>query len=86
MLSRPGITVITIVDGAATCIVEGRRISLATGTTLVVPAGLCHYLINLTLDPLVAIWVHAGGRPEQTVLDDSFCHPERKESRSSVEP
>lgn len=74
--------VVTIVEGSATCIVEGRRHELATGASLFVPPGLCHYLINLTLDPLVAIWVHAGGRAERINVDDTLCHPERKESRS----
>jgi quercetin dioxygenase-like cupin family protein len=77
-----GAEAITIVEGTATCIVEGRTHTLATGTTLFVPPGLCHYPINLTLEPLVLIWVHAGGRATRTIVDDNLCHPERQESRS----
>jgi quercetin dioxygenase-like cupin family protein len=77
---------ITILEGTATCIVEGRRHDLASRATVFVPRGLCHYIINLTLDPLVMIWVHAGGQAERIVVDDSFCHPERKVNRAPAHP
>ena len=73
---------ITIVEGTATCIVEGRKHQLTQGASLFVPPGLCHYPINLSLDPLVLIWVHAGGRAERILVDDTLCHPERQEGQS----
>jgi len=68
---------ITIIQGTATCIVEGRRHDLLDSATLFVPRGRSHYVINLTLDPMVMIWVHAGDRPDRIIVDETFCHPER---------
>jgi quercetin dioxygenase-like cupin family protein len=68
---------ITIVQGTATCIVEGRRHELAGNATALVPQGCCHYFINLTLEPMAMIWVYAGDRPDRIVMDETFCHPER---------
>jgi quercetin dioxygenase-like cupin family protein len=70
---------VTIIDGAATCIVEGRRHELASGMTAFVPRGLCHYLINLTLEPMTIIWVYAGDSPERVIVDENLCHPEKSE-------
>jgi quercetin dioxygenase-like cupin family protein len=68
---------ITIVQGTATCIVEGRRHELAGNATALVPQGRCHYFINLTLEQMAMIWVYAGDRPDRIVMDETFCHPER---------
>ena len=53
---------ITIVQGIATCIVEGERHELSGNATALVPQGRCHYFINLTLEPMAMIWVYAGDR------------------------
>ena len=45
--------------------------------TALVPQGLCHYFINLTLDPMAMIWVYAGDKPDRIVMDESYCHPEK---------
>jgi quercetin dioxygenase-like cupin family protein len=66
---------ITIVEGAATCVVEGRRHELSGKATALVPQGRCHYFINLTLQPMAMIWVYAGDRPDRIVMDEVFCHP-----------
>ena len=68
---------ITIVQGAATCIVEGRRYELSANATALVPQGRCHYFINLTLEPMAMIWVYAGDAPDRIVMDDMLCHPEK---------
>jgi mannose-6-phosphate isomerase-like protein (cupin superfamily) len=68
---------ITIVKGAATCVVEGRRHELSDNATALVPQGLCHYFINLTLEPMAMVWVYAGGKPDRIVMDESYCHPEK---------
>ncbi len=68
---------ITIVQGAATCVVEGRRHELSDNATALVPQGLCHYFINLTLEPMAMIWVYAGDKPDRIVMDEGFCHPEK---------
>jgi mannose-6-phosphate isomerase-like protein (cupin superfamily) len=68
---------ITIVQGRATCVVEGRRYDLAGNATALVPKGRCHYFINLTLEPMAMIWVYAGDRPDRIVMDEGFCHPDK---------
>jgi quercetin dioxygenase-like cupin family protein len=68
---------ITIIQGTATCVVEGRRHELSRNATALVPQGLCHYFINLTLDPMAMIWVYAGDKPDRIVMDESYCHPEK---------
>jgi len=68
---------ITIVKGTATCVVEGRRHELSGNATALVPQGLCHYFINLTLEPMAMVWVYAGDKPDRIVMDESFCHPEK---------
>ncbi len=76
---------ITIVQGTATCVVEGRRHELAGLATAMVPQGRCHYFINLALEPMAMIWVYAGDMPDRIVVDEHFCHPERAgESRWNV--
>jgi quercetin dioxygenase-like cupin family protein len=64
---------ITIVQGTATCVVEGRRHELSGCATAMVPQGRCHYFINLTLEPMAMIWVYAGDMPDRIVVDESFC-------------
>jgi mannose-6-phosphate isomerase-like protein (cupin superfamily) len=68
---------ITIVQGTATCIVEGRRHELSANAAALIPQGRCHYFINLTLEPMAMIWVYAGERPDRIVMDEANCHPER---------
>ena len=67
---------ITIVQGTATCIVEGRRHELSDNATALVPQGCCHYFINRTLEPMAMIWVYAGDMPDRIVMDEAFCHPD----------
>ena len=64
---------ITIVEGTATCVVEGRRHELAGFATAMVPQGRCHYFINLTLEPMAMIWVYAGDMPDRIVVDEAHC-------------
>ena len=68
---------ITIVQGAATCVVQGRHHELSRNATALVPQGLCHYFINLTLDPMAMIWVYAGDKPDRIVMDESYCLSEK---------
>ncbi len=64
---------ITIVQGTATCVVEGRRHELSDCATALVPQGRCHYFINLTLEPMAMIWVYAGDMPDRIIMDESYC-------------
>jgi quercetin dioxygenase-like cupin family protein len=74
---------ITIIQGTATCIVEGRRHDLEGNATALVPQGRCHYFINLTLDPMAMIWVYAGDHPDRIVTDESCCHPEKARTKAT---
>jgi mannose-6-phosphate isomerase-like protein (cupin superfamily) len=68
---------ITIVQGTATCIVEGRRHEFLGNATALIPQGRCHYFINLTLEPMAMLWVYAGDKPDRIVMDEANCHPDR---------
>ncbi|MGE5192249.1 MAG: aldolase/citrate lyase family protein [Deltaproteobacteria bacterium] len=67
---------ITIIQGTATCVVEGRKYALSDGATALAPRGRCHYFINLTDHPMAMIWVYAGDMPQRLVLSEQCCQPE----------
>ena len=64
---------ICIIQGTATCVVEGRRYPLSDCSTALVPRGRCHYFINQSTQPMAMIWVYAGAMPERLVLDERWC-------------
>lgn len=64
---------ICIIDGTATCVVEGRRYALKDCGTALVPRGRCHYFINDTDRPMAMIWVYAGPMPERIVMNERCC-------------
>jgi quercetin dioxygenase-like cupin family protein len=64
---------ITIVEGTAICIVEGREYSVADYTTALAPRGRCHYFINRSRQPMAMVWVYAGGLPQRLVLNEKCC-------------
>jgi 2-keto-3-deoxy-L-rhamnonate aldolase RhmA/quercetin dioxygenase-like cupin family protein len=64
---------ICIVEGQATCIVEGRRYSLSDCATALEPRGRVHYFINETQAPMAMIWVYAGPMPERIVVAERCC-------------
>lgn len=77
---------VTVVEGAATCVIEGSRHELTKDATILIPRGRCRYLINLTLDPLVLIWANAGGSAGRIIVEERFCHPERKGASDQPHP
>lgn len=62
---------ICIVEGRATCIVEGRRYSMQDQATALQPRGRVHYFINETPAPMAMIWVYAGPKPERIVVEEA---------------
>jgi 2-keto-3-deoxy-L-rhamnonate aldolase RhmA/quercetin dioxygenase-like cupin family protein len=64
---------ICIVQGTATCVVEGRRYSLADNGTALVPRGRCHYFINQSDQSMAMIWVYAGPMPERILMNEKCC-------------
>jgi quercetin dioxygenase-like cupin family protein len=61
---------ICIIEGEATCIVEGRRMTMSGGATALQPRGRVHYFINNSVRPMAMLWVYAGPRPERIVVDE----------------
>jgi quercetin dioxygenase-like cupin family protein len=59
---------ICIIDGAATCVVEGRRYPLAGCATALVPRGRVHYFVNESAGPMAMLWVYAGPMPLRLVV------------------
>ncbi len=62
---------ITIIEGRATCIVEGRRYVLADRATALQPRGRVHYFTNESTSPMAMIWFYAGPIPERVVVDEA---------------
>lgn len=69
---------ITIIQGAATCLVEGKRYAMSDNSTALQPRGRCHYFINESREPMAMLWVYAGPVPERLVIDERNCTPEGK--------
>jgi 2-keto-3-deoxy-L-rhamnonate aldolase RhmA/quercetin dioxygenase-like cupin family protein len=59
---------ICIVQGQATCIVEGRAYTLSDRATALQPRGRVHYFINESNAPMAMIWVYGGPSPERLVV------------------
>ena len=62
---------ICIVEGSATCVVEGRRYAMGNLATALQPRGRVHYFINEAPAPMAMIWVYSGPMPERIVVDES---------------
>ncbi|MEX0586288.1 MAG: cupin domain-containing protein, partial [Pirellulales bacterium] len=62
---------ICIVQGQATCVVEGRRYGLGDLATALQPRGRVHYFINESATPMAMIWIYAGPMPERLVVDEA---------------
>lgn len=61
---------ITIIQGQATCIVEGRRYAITDNATALQPRGRIHYFVNESSEPMAMIWVYAGPTAERIVVDE----------------
>jgi quercetin dioxygenase-like cupin family protein len=64
---------ITIVEGQATCLVQGNRYQLSDCDTAFVPEGRPHRFINQTDVPMAMIWVYAGTEPGRALVESSYC-------------
>ncbi|GAC1466266.1 MAG: hypothetical protein NVSMB9_06640 [Isosphaeraceae bacterium] len=61
---------ICIIEGEATCVVEGRRFALRDRATALQPRGRVHYFVNTSDAPMAMLWVYAGPSPERIVVDE----------------
>jgi quercetin dioxygenase-like cupin family protein len=64
---------ITIIEGTATCVVDGHRHSLSNNATALCPRGRCHFFINETREPMAMLWVYAGPLPQRLVMQEKCC-------------
>ena len=67
---------ITIIDGVAACLVEGRRYEMSGCETAMQPRGRVHYFRNDTDATMAMLWVYAGPMPERIVVDERCCTEE----------
>ena len=67
---------ICIIDGTATCVVEGRRYQQSNRSTALQPRGRVHYFINETDQPMAMLWVYAGPVPERVIVDENCATTE----------
>ena len=67
---------ICIIEGTATCIVEGNAHALSGNATAMVPRGRVHYFKNDTHEPMAMVWVYAGPSPERIVVRESCATAE----------
>ncbi len=61
---------ICIVQGSATCWVEGRRYTMGDYATALQPRGRVHYFTNDTDEPMAMVWVYAGPTAARLVVDE----------------
>jgi len=67
---------ITIIQGTAVCLVQGRRYELSDCDTAFIPRGLPHRFLNLSGSAMSMIWVYAGDEPDRRVVDSNYCSGE----------
>jgi 2-keto-3-deoxy-L-rhamnonate aldolase RhmA/quercetin dioxygenase-like cupin family protein len=61
---------ICIIDGTATCVVEGRRYAMSKCSMALQPRGRVHFFHNDSQQPMAMLWVYAGPNPERIVVDE----------------
>ena len=64
---------ITIVEGEAVCLVQGKRYRLSGCDTAFVPEGRPHRFLNHSDSPMAMIWVYAGTEPERSLVRPAYC-------------
>jgi quercetin dioxygenase-like cupin family protein len=67
---------ITIVSGAAVCLVQGRRYELSDYDTAFIPRGVPHRFLNESSDDMAMIWVYAGDEPDRRIVSARYCSGE----------
>jgi quercetin dioxygenase-like cupin family protein len=67
---------ITIVKGAAVCMVRGKRYELSGYDTAFIPKGIPHRFLNASSGEMAMIWVYAGDEPDRQVVDSRYCSGE----------
>jgi 2-keto-3-deoxy-L-rhamnonate aldolase RhmA/quercetin dioxygenase-like cupin family protein len=68
---------ICIVQGEATCVVEGNRYTMSGRATALQPRGRCHYFINERQQTMAMLWVYAGPMPQRILMQEPLCFARR---------
>lgn len=68
---------ICIVQGEATCVVDGREYEMSNCQTALQPRGIVHYFKNKHEAPMAMIWVYAGPMPIRTEVSDALADKKR---------
>jgi putative monooxygenase len=64
---------ITIVKGAAVCLVQGRRYELRGYDTALIPKGTPHRFLNLSQEDMAMLWVYAGDEQDREIVNTDYC-------------
>lgn len=64
---------ITIVEGTAVCLVQGRRYELSGCDTAFIPKWLPHRFLNLSSEEMAMVWVYAGSEPDRRMVNSQYC-------------
>lgn len=64
---------ITIVKGAATCLVQGKEYELSGCDTAFIPRGHPHRFINRSKSEMGMIWVYARDEPDRRIVRQEYC-------------
>jgi quercetin dioxygenase-like cupin family protein len=67
---------ITIVQGLADCLVQGKKYQLSDCDTAFVPKGKPHRFVNNSQEEMAMIWVYAGDEPDRQIVDAGYCSGE----------
>jgi len=67
---------ITIVKGAAVCLVQGKQYELSGCDTAFIPRGLPHRFLNRSASEMAMIWVYAGNEPNRRIVASGYCSGE----------
>ncbi|MGB6691196.1 MAG: cupin domain-containing protein [Terracidiphilus sp.] len=67
---------ITVVSGAAVCLVQGRRYELSDYDTAFIPRGVPHRFLNESSGDMAMIWVYAGDEPDRRIVNARYCSGE----------
>jgi len=67
---------ITIVEGDAVCLVQGRQYHLSDCDTAFIPRGIPHRFLNRSGGEMAMIWVYAGSEPDRRIVESRYCSGE----------
>ena len=67
---------ITIVQGTAVCLVQGKQYELSGCDTAFIPKGIPHRFLNKSKEPMAMVWVYAGSEPDRQIVEAGYCSGE----------